>query len=121
MLALDTGTDFVRLLEATISDRRLSAIQTSAENVAEVLARHGLHGADCILSGLPFSTLDITEARRIMEASCSALGKDGQFIAYQMRSAIEPLLNERFNHISTSREWRNLPPCHLYWASQLRK
>jgi phospholipid N-methyltransferase len=118
LVVLETGGDFVRLLESTITDNRFRVVQASADNVAEILVDQGVGKADCILSGLPFSTLDPEEARRIINASCGILNPGGQFIAYQMRSTIKALLADRFEQVDTGYEWRNIPPCHLYWAQR---
>src|SRR3546814_8360691 len=56
-------------------------------------------------------------AERLMEASACALRPEGKFRAYQMRRAVRPLLERRFEEVRAGFEWRNLPPCHLYWAS----
>lgn len=120
LVAVDTSAGFTRNLRRELRDPRLIAVTGSAEDITMILADHGLKGADCILSGLPFSTLEPGEARRIMDASCTVLNSNGSFLAYQMRTAIRPLLTERFGSVRTNFEWRNIPPCHLYHASGLR-
>ncbi|HUD95328.1 class I SAM-dependent methyltransferase [Sphingobium sp.] len=116
LLALDTSPAFVDHLRATIDDRRLHAVCAPASNVAAILRKRGLPPADCILSGLPFSTLDPAEADRTMRAGRAILAPDGMFCAYQMRRAIEPLLKTHIGAIHSAYEWRNIPPCHLYWT-----
>jgi phospholipid N-methyltransferase len=120
LVAIDTSPDFTRNLERQIRDKRLSAVAGSAQDVENILRQRGLESADCILSGLPFSTIDRREAKAIMDASWSVLAPRGHFLAYQMRKAIRPLLDERFHMVSESFEWRNIPPCHLYMASRPR-
>ncbi|MEC7932358.1 MAG: hypothetical protein VX218_08720 [Pseudomonadota bacterium] len=44
----------------------------------------------------------------------------GVFAAYQMRSAIRPLIDRHFAEVGHGYEWWNIPPCHLYWARQPR-
>ena len=115
MIALETGTDFVRHLRATIHDPRLEVIEAPAQNVLRRLAEYG--PADCIVSGIPFSTLAPGEGEELLRASSAALAADGTFVAYQMRKNVVPLLRQRFQKVRHAREWRNIPPCHLYWAS----
>lgn len=117
LLAIDTSRQFVDQLKATIVDERLVVVNGSAEDVGLFMAQHGLGTADCILSGLPFSTLPGAQADEIVEASCDVLSETGVFAAYQMRRAVEPLLHRHFRSIVTGFEWLNIPPCHLYWAS----
>jgi phospholipid N-methyltransferase len=116
LLALDTSPAFVDHLRASIDDSRLHAVCAPAANVAAILRERRLPPADCILSGLPFSTLEPAEADRTMRASRAILALDGMFCAYQMRRAIEPLLKTNFGAIHAAYEWRNIPPCHLYWT-----
>ncbi|MCE7798173.1 methyltransferase domain-containing protein [Sphingobium sufflavum] len=120
LVAIDTSPDFTRNLERQIRDRRLIAVAGSAQDVENILSLRGLDSADCILSGLPFSNVGRLEGRAIMDASWSVLATNGHFLAYQMRKAIRPLLDERFHMVSESFEWRNVPPCHLYMASRPR-
>lgn len=115
LVALEPGRDFVRHLKRTIIDPRLRVIEAPAQKVAEIMAGQG--PADCILSGIPFSTLPRDDRRRIVRASREVLSADGVFAAYQMRRAILPSLEERFREIREDYEWRNMPPCHIYWAS----
>lgn len=114
--AIDTSDGFVGHLQATTDDRRLVAIRGSASNVRRIMADQGVDRVDCIVSGLPFSTVPPQLAERIMDASCHMLAPDGKFLAYQMRKAVLPLLRRRFAAVETGFEWRNIPPCHLYWA-----
>lgn len=116
LLALDTSEAFVDHLRASIDDPRFEAVCESAANVAAVLRERGLPSADCILSGLPFSTLERYEADRTMRASRAILASNGMFCAYQMRRTIKPLLETYIGPIHSAFEWRNIPPCHLYWA-----
>lgn len=116
LVAIDTSPDFVSHLKASITDRRLYAVAGSATSVEAILSKLGLQQADCILSGLPFSTISREEAGKIMLATRAALRPAGQFCAYQMRRAVEPLLRSHFSTVWRSYEWRNIPPCHLYWA-----
>lgn len=120
LVAIDISRNFTQNLRREIRDKRLIAVSGSAQDVGTILVRHGLESADCILSGLPFSTIERAEAEAIMDASWSVLAPDGRFLAYQMRKAIRPFLNQRFHAVSESFEWRNIPPCHLYSASRPR-
>ncbi|WP_051132583.1 class I SAM-dependent methyltransferase [Sphingobium bisphenolivorans] len=116
LLALDTSEGFIGHLRATIPDSRLIAAAGCATEIRRIMSAHGLEQVDCILSGLPFSTVPPEVADRIMDASRRMLNEDGYFLAYQMRSAVHPLLRRHFARVEKGFEWRNIPPCHLYWA-----
>lgn len=116
IVAIDTSRSFISHLRATTDDARLVAVTGSARNVRRIMAAQGLGKADCIISGLPFSTVTPGEAARIMDESCAMLAPGGAFLAYQMRKVVLRLLSRRFATVETGFEWRNMPPCHLYWA-----
>src|SRR3546814_18524498 len=81
------------------------------------MAAQGWYRADCILSGLPFSTLAPERAERLMESSACALRPEGKFLAYQMRRAVRPLLERSCEEVRAGFEWRKVPPLHTYWVS----
>lgn len=120
LLALDTSPAFVDHLRASTDDQRLCAVCAPAADVAAIISELGLPPADCILSGLPFSTLSPADAEQTMRASRAVLAPNGMFCAYQMRRTIEPLLRAQIGPGRSAYEWRNIPPCHLYWAESAR-
>ncbi|WP_375195325.1 class I SAM-dependent methyltransferase [Sphingobium sp.] len=117
LLAIDTSAAFIDHLREATPDGRLIAVSGSADHVRRIMAEHDLGQADCIISGLPFSTLSPEKAVRLMDVSRRSLTPQGMFLAYQMRKAVAPLLSRNFATVETGFEWRNMPPCHLYWAS----
>jgi phospholipid N-methyltransferase len=117
LVAIETGAAFVEKLRSMCDDPRLIVIEGSATDVRRHLDDHGLGMADCILSGLPFSTLEPQEAEAIMRETAGALAAAGLFAAYQMRTAIRPLIDRHFARVRHGHEWWNIPPCHLYWAT----
>ncbi|MFN3817853.1 class I SAM-dependent methyltransferase [Blastomonas sp.] len=116
LVAIDVSRDFTRHLRRTIDDPRLLAITDSAASVAAILADHRLGSADVIVTGIPFSTIPARTGSHILDLSAKVLADDGAVLAYQMRRAIAPMLKQRFAEVEKSFVWRNIPPCHLYWA-----
>ncbi|WP_017672735.1 methyltransferase domain-containing protein [Blastomonas sp. AAP53] len=116
LVTLDVSPHFTRHLRRTIDDPRLLAITTSAASVRATLAKHELGSADLIVTGIPFSTMSPDEGAKVLDASAQVLHPNGELLAYQMRTAIAPLLAPRFDEVERSYVWRNIPPCHLYWA-----
>lgn len=121
LLAIETGESFAETLRQGCDDRRLIVVQGDARDVNRHLAEHRLGEADCILTGLPFSTLEPGEAEAIMRETAQAMSPRGTLAAYQMRTAIRPLLKRHFASLRASYEWWNIPPCHLYWATGKRQ
>ncbi|WP_070158021.1 class I SAM-dependent methyltransferase [Sphingobium phenoxybenzoativorans] len=120
LIAIETGAEFVEKLRAATEDPRLIVVEGSAEDIGRHLVDCDLDHADLILSGLPFSTLVPDDAARIMRATAVALAPSGIFAAYQMRTAIRPLIERHFAALRHGYEWWNVPPCHLYWATTAR-
>jgi phospholipid N-methyltransferase len=117
LIALDTDPAFTSALRDELPDPRLTVHTGSAEHVRDLL-RPSDHGSvDCVISGIPFSSLDENIAAQILDDTRELLGPRGVFVAYQVRAALEPMLERRFSTIRTAYEWLNIPPCHLYWAS----
>lgn len=116
LLAIEPGKAFVKHLRSRSRDGRLIVIQDEAQALPEIMHRHGLGSANCILSGLPFSTLARSDALAIAESSSTTLEPSGQFVAYQMRRDVELYLRDRFEIVRKRYALWNIPPCHLYWA-----
>ncbi len=115
LIAIDTSPDFTGYLKEAIPDPRLCAVTASAADAAAVIADQGFGQADCILSGLPFSTLPRAAGEAIVAQSCALLTTNGLFLTYQARGRARTLLERRLAKVGEAYEWRNLPPCHLYW------
>lgn len=116
LVAIDVSRHFTRHLRRTIQDTRLVPVTACAGSADAILARHRLGPADAIVTGIPFSTMSAQSAADILDVSARVLQDDGKLLAYQMRAAVAPLLAQRFATVDTARVWRNIPPCHLYWA-----
>lgn len=117
LVAIDSSKGFIDSLVDKMVDERLILAHGDAQNLEAIALRLGLDRIDVVISGIPFSTLPNTAGREIIHAVRSMLASNGQLLAYQMRRALEPLLAESFEDIHSVMEWRNVPPCHLYWAS----
>lgn len=116
LIAIDVNHDFVRYLNADIADHRFRAVHGSAENVSRIIADHGFRHADYILSGLPFSTLPDGVGECIIEETEAALRPGGAFLVYQYSSYISDFLAPVFGRLEAGFEWRNIPPCRIFWA-----
>jgi len=115
-VAIDANPDFVRYLRRAFPDPRLQVVHGSAADVATILTDRGLEGAECVLSGIPFSTLPPGIGERIVKATHDILSPKGAFLVYQVSSRVRQLLDPVFPDVETAIAWRNLPPLRLYWA-----
>jgi phospholipid N-methyltransferase len=116
LLVIDTNPVFIDYLRRKFVDPRFLAVNGSAADVNEILARHGFEKADYVLSGLPLSTLPKGVAPRIASETRKALRVGGAFLVYQYSPYADSLLRANFTQIDRGFEWINIPPCGLYWA-----
>lgn len=120
LVAIDSSHGFIDQLTDGLPDPRLHAFNAKAQNLQAIVENLGIGPVDAIISGIPFSTLPPSCQKATIGGCRSVLAPDGKMLAYQMRRAIEPLLEDGFHDLRAGKEWRNLPPCHLYWASRPR-
>jgi phospholipid N-methyltransferase len=116
LLVIDTNPDFIDYLRHTITDSRFVAVNGSAADVEDIVRAHGHDHADYVLSGLPFSTLPDGVGEAIAEATWRVLRPGGAFLVYQFTAAVRSFMAPFFRRIDKGYEWRNMPPCVLYWG-----
>jgi len=115
LIAIDTSPAFANYLREALPDARLRTVAASALDLQSLLLDQGFAQCDCILSGLPFSTLSDGDGKAIVQASHRSLRPGGLFVAYQVRDRIRSLLERDFTMVGEAFEWLNLPPYRLYW------
>jgi phospholipid N-methyltransferase len=101
-------------LTSRIRDPRLISWHGSATELRRTMDRHGLAGADAVISGIPFSTMDLDTAARVLEAVSASLVPGGLFVAYQVRRRVEALAKPYFGKPEIAMELRNIPPIWVY-------
>jgi len=116
LIAIDTNADFIRYLDATITDSRFVAVEGSAADVERIIAERGFAHADYILSGLPFSTLPPGVGPAIAKGTHDVLRPGGAFLVYQFSPKVKDFLVPHWSNIDHDMEWWNVPPAQLYWA-----
>ncbi|MFM7029037.1 MAG: class I SAM-dependent methyltransferase [Chakrabartia sp.] len=115
-VAIDLNPDFIDYLTATVVDSRFRPILGSAADVEQIVRDSGFTEADYVLSGLPFSTLPAGVGPAIAAATARVLRPGGAFLVYQYRAKVREFLDPHFARIDKAIEYRNLPPCFLFWA-----
>jgi phospholipid N-methyltransferase len=113
LLCIELNAQFHAILRR-IEDPRLMLHLGSAGELKEVMSRHGIEGADAVISGIPFSTMSPASASRILDAICSALVPGGRFVAYQVRGRVEELSRPYFGPAQMDVELLNIPPVRIY-------
>jgi phospholipid N-methyltransferase len=117
LLVLETNPDFVEHLRGSIADPRLHVVHGSAAAVREALAELGLSGADCVISGIPFSTLPARVRADVLAATRDAIDPGGLFLVYQFSSRVLVDLRTVFGAVGRGYEPRNVLPAHLFFCS----
>ena len=114
LIAIEQNPAFVEFLRKNVADPRFHVYEGSAENVASVLPRFGVHQADCIVSGIPYSTLPAGTRENILRRSRSVLRDGGTFLVYQFTSAVAPHMREVFGPVHQEIEFRNFLPARIF-------
>jgi phospholipid N-methyltransferase len=115
LLVFEVNEQFVAELRTRISDPRVTVIADSAAEVGAYLQRMGLQHADCIISGLPFTSLPRPVTHAILQATQAALGTGGVFVTYQYTPVLRTLLRSYFPATQIARfVLRNIPPALVF-------
>lgn len=95
----------------------------TAENIARYLKRQGQTQTECIISGLPWATMEFSVQHRIMNQVLAALAPNGVFTTFAYVHAFwmpkaqrfRRWLRRHFEKVEISRVvWRNVPPAFVY-------
>ncbi|MBV9657875.1 MAG: methyltransferase domain-containing protein [Verrucomicrobia bacterium] len=89
LLLFELDPEFCRSLEEQFADDpRVSVINADCATLPQELAARGLAGCDYILSGIPFSILEIGKKREILRNTYQVLKPGGEFIIYQVTNEL---------------------------------
>jgi phospholipid N-methyltransferase len=114
LLTIETNGDFVDYLHRELVDPRLLVEHGSAADVEEILRRHQLPPADCVVSGIPFSVMSEGLRRSILVGTRGALAPEGAFLVYQFSGKVERDLREVFRRVERGYVLRNVLPAHWF-------
>jgi phospholipid N-methyltransferase len=116
LIAIEQNPGFVQFLRENVRDRRLHVHEGSAEDVARIVPLFGSHKVDCIVSGIPYSTLAAHTRDNILRNSRLVLREGGTFLVYQFTSAVAPHMREVFGPVHQEIEFRNFLPARIFSA-----
>jgi phospholipid N-methyltransferase len=126
LIAIELNDQFVEFLSANYRDPRLHVVRGSALEVEAFVrelagTRTDAGGAtvqnghaDAIVSGIPFSTIDLDLRERILAQTHQVLDPRGCFLAYQFSRALLPHLRDRFRDIEEEFVALNILPAHVW-------
>jgi phospholipid N-methyltransferase len=118
LIAIESSRDFADYISGSIPDRRLSVVHGSAAEVDCILAKLGLDAADCIISGIPYSTMPLPTREAVLRRSYDILRPGGSFIVYQFTGAVAPHLREVFGDVHQEFELLNILPARIFSCSR---
>lgn len=119
-VTVENDPDFCEVLRRRFPETPL--IQSDATQIAEPLARMGIHTVDYVLSGLPTPSLSIRAMVRLWRWLQTALAPNGQFI----QITVAPVLYRRFykrlfESVDYRMVWSSIPPGGVYRCARPRR
>jgi phospholipid N-methyltransferase len=93
-------------------DARVHVINRDAATLSEEMARHGIEQCDYILSGIPFSILEIKKKRALLQDTYDALRPGGAFIIYQVTNELRQHATF-FDRAESEYCLQNIPPMFI--------
>jgi phospholipid N-methyltransferase len=118
LVAIETNRDFTEYLDSAFMDPRLRVVHGSATEVHKVMAELNLDNADCIISGIPYSTMPLRLREAILLHSREVLRPGGAFIVYQFTGAVVPHLRQIFGDVRQEFELLNILPARIFCCSR---
>ena len=99
------------LQEQFANEPRVEVIHTDAANLKQELAARGIEYCDYVISGIPFSMLDLAKKRSILNAVYESLAPtdDSAFVIYQCTNELRQHAT-MFPRIQSEYFIQNLPP-----------
>lgn len=94
------------------NDSRVHVINGDAAWLPEELERRGIPRCDYILSGIPFSILEIKKKRALLEKTYEALADGGTFIIYQVTNELRQHAT-LFDRAESEYVLQNIPPMFI--------
>lgn len=115
LIAIEFNTPLFDELKK-ISDPRMIPVHGDVREIEKILAKHGLSGADVIVSGVPFAFFSGRGRHELLTKTSALLNDGGRFVAYQVTTHLIPMLPDYFSKVDTQFEVRNMPPHFVFTA-----
>jgi phospholipid N-methyltransferase len=113
LLLFELDAAFARDLKRQFADDpRVHVIHGDAATLPIELNRLGFAQCDHILSGIPFSILQIEKKRALLRKTYDALAPDGSFIIYQVTNELKQHA-KLFHHAESEYFLQNIPPMFI--------
>ena len=113
LLLFELDPAFSRDLERQFAgDPRVHVLNTDAAHLPAELAKRRIEACDYILSGIPFSILEIRKKRALLQKTYEALKPGGDFIIYQVTNELKQHATF-FDRAKSEYFLQNIPPMFI--------
>ena len=113
LLLFELDPAFSRDLERQfLDDARVHVLNRDAAALPDELELRGIAQCDYILSGIPFSILNIAKKRALLQKTHDALAPGGSFIIYQVTNELRQHA-KIFAHAQSEYFLQNIPPMFI--------
>jgi len=113
LLLFELDPVFSRDLERQFADdARVIVLNRNAADLPLEMEARGILHCDYILSGIPFSILDIDKKRALLKATYDALAPSGSFIIYQVTNELKQHATI-FDQAESEYFLQNIPPMFI--------
>jgi phospholipid N-methyltransferase len=113
LLIFELDAAFSRDLQRQFAnDPRVHVCNRDAATLPDELQRREIASCDYILSGIPFSILNIHKKRALLQKTHDALSEDGAFIIYQVTNELKQHAT-LFEHADSEYFLQNIPPMFI--------
>jgi phospholipid N-methyltransferase len=113
LILFELDPDLSQDLERQFADDpRVHVINGDAARLPDELERLGIDGCDYIVSGIPFSILEINKKRALLRKTYEALKPGGAFIIYQVTNELRQHAT-MFQRASSEYFLQNVPPMFI--------
>lgn len=127
MIAVEINPVLARRLSRCCPDGAVEVVEGSASQLSTLLRQRGLATVDCVISGLPWTSMGAQERVDTVAAIARVLAEDGRFRLLLCRHMVESvagrnlvdLLKEHFGIVRRQRTvWSNVPPLTIYECAE---
>ncbi len=113
LLLFEIDPAFSRDLERQFADDpRVHVVNANAAHLPLELQRRGIGSCDYIVSGIPFSILQIDKKRALLQQTHDALALGGRFIIYQVTNELKQHAKV-FERAKSEYVLQNIPPMFI--------
>ena len=114
-LLFELDAEFCRDLERQFAnDARVTVIQGDCATLPQELAKQNLTHCDYVLSGIPFSTMEVGKKRQILRNTYDSLVPGGDFVIYQVTNELRRHATpEIFPRADSEYFLQNIPPMFI--------